>query len=43
MTEGETLTYFVNREDFNKVKIGDRVECKISRYRFVRIDKITVM
>lgn len=41
--EGETCTYFVSLEDFNKVKIGDKVECKLSRYRFVRIDKIKVL
>ncbi|WP_094227057.1 hypothetical protein [Methanolobus psychrotolerans] len=41
--EGDTVTYFVSMEDFNKIKIGDTIECKISRYRFARIDKITVL
>lgn len=41
--EGETCTYLVSPEDFNKVKIGDKVECKVSRHRFVKIDKITVL
>nr|WP_321496754.1 hypothetical protein [uncultured Methanolobus sp.] len=41
--EGKTCTYFVSLEDFNKVKIDDKVKCKVSRYRFARIDKITVL
>ena len=43
VSEGETCTYFVSLEDFNKVKIDDNVKYKASRYRFVRIDKITVL
>ncbi len=41
--EGETCTYFVGLEDFNKVKIGDKVECKVSRRHPTRIDRITVL
>jgi hypothetical protein len=43
VSEGETVTYFTSLDDFNKVKIGDKVKYKVSRYRFVRIDKITVL
>ncbi|MFA0823624.1 MAG: hypothetical protein ACC612_12160 [Methanomethylovorans sp.] len=38
--KGETFTYFVSIENFNKVKIGNKVKCKVSRYR---IDKITIL
>ncbi|MDY0385865.1 MAG: hypothetical protein RBT65_01785 [Methanolobus sp.] len=41
--EGEAFTYFVSLEDFNKVKIGDEITYKVSRYRFARIDRITVL
>lgn len=41
--EGATFTYFVSLDDFNKVKIGDNVKYKVSRYQFARIDKITVL
>jgi hypothetical protein len=41
--EGEAYTYLVSLEDFNKMKIGDRIKYKVSRYRFARIDKITVL
>jgi hypothetical protein len=43
VSQGETCTYYVSLEDFNKVKIDDKVKCKVSRYRFARIDKITVL
>ncbi|SFM47112.1 hypothetical protein [Methanolobus profundi] len=41
--EGETCTYYVSLEDFNKVKIDNKVKCKIPRYRFARIDNITIL
>ncbi|TQD26736.1 hypothetical protein [Methanolobus vulcani] len=43
VSEGETFTYFTSLDDFNKVKIGDKVRYKVARYRFARIDKITVL
>lgn len=44
--KGEALTYFVSREIFNKMKIGDRVKFEVSRSekcmikRLIQIEKI---
>jgi len=29
--KGEALAYFVSKEDFNKMKIGDKVKYEVSR------------
>ena len=41
--EGGTCTHFTSLDDFNKVIIGDEVKYKVPRYRFARIDRITVL
>jgi hypothetical protein len=40
--EGETYAYLVDRNDFNSVKIGDNVICKVSRHKKSTINRIIV-
>jgi len=40
IAKGEASAYFVSREDFNRMKIGDRVKIKISRFAKLTISLI---
>jgi len=39
LKEGDTLAYFVNRDDFNKVKIEDEVKFEVSRSAIATIER----
>ncbi len=41
--EGKTFAYLVDREGFNKVKIGDKVVFKVSRFNIATIEDISVL
>ena len=46
LEKGDTLAYFVSRDEFNRMKIGDRVKYEVSRFskstinRLVEIEKV---
>ena len=42
LEEGETLAYFVSRDDFNRVKIGDGVRFEVERFQTATIKGLTV-
>jgi len=42
LEEGETLAYFVSRDDFNRAKIGDGVRFEVERFQTATIKGLTV-
>ncbi|WP_407355771.1 hypothetical protein [Methanolobus sp. WCC5] len=42
LVKGQSCAYLVDRSDFNSVKIGDNVTCKISRHKKSTINRIIV-